>query len=409
MQKITYNSLLLPIYAETHLVSATSSVDSDVFIEKKEGFVSFDLKILNEELKTLVNQIYKVSKLRKGYKVVSNTSNICGTNVYDINGTPMYFKIISTQLITKEQLDFLPDVIEYNGNFYTNKEIDLRTIDSISIFTEYVLNFRDVHAFVDYKIISNKLTFTVDVEGQYSFKCFSELPFTPQLLNDYAVRFPNFEFNKTLYLEGDDIVVEKMEYLKNNLNILKPKNKLLNINQTGFIANKNKNYVIMPFTSLKEDIHVLKYKALISSHQFNIDTDITYFKLTPYKIELSTKEEADFSIELVLDYSKIKLFFNQFKKEFKLINKVQDTILCDTIPLEEKKIAFKKYKDINYDFIPSASLYVQTETDLIYMHRTNTTINSLIPTISTSKDLPYSQVLPSVSTTIEDVTFYIKD
>lgn len=405
--KITYNISIEPIYAETHLIDVDNTEESDLYLHKREGYLGFKMKINNTKLESLISNIKDVEKTRKGYKVVANTTNIVGTNIRDSNNVPYYFEIKSNKVLKLTDIDFLT-VIERNNKFYTNTSIPFRELpNGISIFTEYVKDLRTsfndvVHTFKKGKIEINFLT---DLED-FVFRTTSQYAFYPELLNENLIAFPSFIFNNKAFIEGDVRILDKTEYLQTNLNIVKPKYKILEYESDSFSITNN--LVLLDEVYLQSKLVPLHYLAKYSTHQFQIENKKEYFTISNTKlmIEKGTKKDHDFSIELEIDLDYISLYTNKYKNESSTFNRPQDFIFHSSKVINE--IAFKKYLPLTLNFFPSETPYIQLDNTVYYSHRNKMILD--VPTLP-NEGIEYSMNLTNEYLNIqqEHITYFKKE
>lgn len=370
--KILYQCSVKPVYAETQLVPAIIPSESDLFLEKTDNFITAELDIINTEVVAdLYSEVYEQKKNRKGYKVVSNTTAIKGTNILDSQGTLYYYKIVSSKDFKASSLSFIT-VHKVEGVYYTNETVVNREVEpGVFVNTELVLDLRDQSPTVTHTYKRENIEINVMLEdGEYIFSPIYGNVLEPELINPNTIQFSSFVCKNKRYIEGDIKLIEKEEYGFPNLNTIQPKQKMIENLTEGSFQNYTTNTIILPTTNLNSTLIKYKYRAKYSSHQFNI-SNILYFKLTPFMIEQTTKVEADFSIRLKMNRSKLKIYPNRFKHDRRTKNSYQDFLLCSKTPSINRDIAFKKYVEIDYTFFPSTSYYVK-QSDSVYYTHTNT-------------------------------------
>ena len=405
--KLLYNCSIDPVYAETQLVPALVPSESDLFIEKTENFITVKLEILKPDLiLDLYAEIYEQKKNRKGYKVVSNTTAIKGTNILDSQGNPYYYKVVSSKDFKESSLNFIT-VFKVDGVYYTNEEVINRNIeDGTIINTELVLDLREQSSTIVHSYRRKDIEMNITLEDDsYIFSPIYTNILEPQLLNNNSIQFPSFVCKDKRYIEGDVKILEKEEYGIPNLNTIQPKQKMIENLTNGTFQNFTNNTIILPTTNLESKLIKYKYKAKFSSHQFRISS-ILYFKLTPFMIEPSTKEEADFSVSLKVDRSKLNIYPNLYKNDKITKNVYNDFILCSKNPSSSKDVAFKRYLEIDYTFFPSTSYYVK-QGDSVYYTHTNTMEVLPIPSIE-GEEVKQKQSLKDAYIHIQDsnITYF---
>lgn len=382
--KILYNCTVAPVYAETEVVPSLVPSESDFYLERLEEFLTFDVKILKENIsKDSQARIYSTKKNSTGYRLKVNTTNIKGTNILNTDGIPYFYKVVSSKTFEDSSLNFL-DVIKVEGIFYSNVELKNREIEpGIFVSTELVLDLRTTSDVITHKFKAREIEIDFKTNVEYVFDTIGTTSFTPQLINDNTVYFPSFILDNRSYVEGDLKEVHKEEYVLNNGNLVKPKQKMIQNLTESTIGNTTQNYIVLPYSDLQSSLVKIKYLAKYSSHQFTLNNDVSYFKFTPYMIEVSNKEDADISVELVLDMDKVNIIPNKFKHEYQTENLFYQYITCKSQPSIEEALAFKKYIPIELSFFPSSSCYIKQDTSVYYTHQNLMKLDPRISEVTT--------------------------
>jgi hypothetical protein len=415
---VTYTPQATPIYAETTLVKSTDINNSVVFIEKQEGWYSCNLTY-NKNLLSVTSKI-EIEKIRNGYRLKTNTTNIIGTNIFDTNGIPYYYKIKSNAILTDSLMAFTT-VYSTNGTYYTNDNTfnNFEVEKGIFLYVEpvYYLIDEDFAGIIKHEFTTKFIRILFKTSDTCVFKTVSDLVFSPLLLNKNTVLFPSFYLDRARYIEGNVLITNKIEYSEVDGNIINPKSRIISNNTSDTIVNTSTNSLYIDHYKLSTTNILIQYLAKTSSHVFNFNNAILYLKLSPLMIELGTSSDYDIAIQLKINLDKISVIPSEYFTEYFYTNSPQDIIfLNSSIDLNEiEKVSFKKYIKGDFNVFPSMIQYVQEENQpVIYQHTNNHNIpNGLsIDSIQTNSPNFNSTTLLEKSNTVyvqnEGVSFVLK-
>lgn len=325
--EIVYNFKVKRAEYEGVLVPTEEPVTSDFYFNKEFDWLKFKVNV-NEEKIYNKGILYSVERLDTKTVFKVNTLNIKLTDIV-INDEPYFFKINTTSEHSLEELERYSNqkVKFHKGSYYVNKPFYV-------FISEYeIISTEDVIRLDDCKIIYRHDG--IEVETVKNAHILIKNLIDSSTINEYSFRIPSFYPNR----KGKNIPC-----IESNLKIFNSK---IDEKTGGFFKYVNldsKNN----FNVALRDYNKESQRCFLSSHCFYTDKKKTHYKIHDNgSIVLSTEEDYDFEIERYIDYSKLELIPNNYKRLDTTINNILGKYV-------------KIFSEVNPKINPSGLVYRKT-------------------------------------------------
>ena len=379
--KISYTPNIAPSILKTNFVES-SIRDSQFFIYKEEGHVSFDVEVISDINYT--TQIHEVVETAKKYIVKANTDNIIATNVI-IDNVPYYFKIdyIGGMVgLTQVLLNTIVDCVEKDGFLYTNDVFsNLEISPGVFIYSSPILTsangtivHKNKHIEIEFPKGSSKLY----------FKPLFKNILQPSFVSPFKVHLNSFyiEIGRNLIkcIEGDINYFEKTEFTNDVGNSIQCKDLVYDSNNHFYNSMYNRLYFDKFYYS-RTNRNLISYTAKQSSHVFNIK-DTLLLKITDQGIvEVLSEQEADFKIFKNIDKSKIKIHLSESLNTPVNIIKPTEYIFSNSDVDMNSKVSLKELVKTSLKRFPSERYYITHGDVTIYQHNNSILDGTQIPVV----------------------------
>lgn len=410
--KINYSSSISPSILKTSF-KESSVRDSQFFIYKEEGYVSFDVNAVSDFDDTPT--IYDVIETSRKYVVKTNTDKIIATDVV-VDNTPYYFKIDYLGGVVDVKsiiLNTVVDCVEEDGILYTNDVFsNLEISPGVYIYSSPVYSSK--HSKVNFKAKEIELEFTKGIKQLYFKPLFKSL-FQPTYISPFKVHMGNFYItvNRKIIkcVEGDVRLFNKIEYANDVGNSIQCKDLVHSVENVYHNGMYNRIY-FDSFYYTRTSRNLVSYVAKQSSHVFNIKTNL-YLKITEQGLVTVDKEsECDFKISKKIDKSKVKIHLSgSINTPINTLHPNEYVFSNKEIP-ESSKVSFKESVKTSLKRFPSERCYIDFGGVTIYQHSNLNLDEVQIPVVSiddlVTRDYEESQELYStyVGNKIKDTTYY---
>lgn len=379
--KINYSSSISPSILKTSF-KESSVRDSQFFIYKEEGHVSFDVTSVSDINDT--STIYEIIETAKKFIVRANTDKIIATDVV-VENTPYYFKIdyLGGLVGLKDViLNTVVDCVEVDGTLYTNDVFsNLEVSPGVYIFSSPVYSSKNSK--VNFKAKEIELEFIKNSKQLY-FKPLFKSVFQPIFISPFKVHMGSFyiTINRKVIkcIEGDIKLFKKIEYANDVGNSIQCKDLVFDVEGQFYNGMYNRIY-FDSFYYTRTSRNLISYTAKQSSHVFNIK-DKLHLKITEQGlIEVSTESECDFKISKKIDKSKIKIHLSESINT--PINTIypKEYVFSNTDLNESNKVSFKELVKTSLKRFPSERYYITYGDVTIYQHNNSILDGTQIPVV----------------------------
>ena len=288
--ELNYNFKIRKSSASSALLGADSPEQSDLYLDKKQGWLDYELEFNPNLIIDSEPKIYSKTYLNNKTIIKTNTLSIRLTNIY-VEDKPYYYKL-NFQFKEKISLDYLvvdlnlQDIVEYKGNYYTNKKTYQYISETDFLFTEEVLDLEDCNIIYRADIIEIEAPKNSDAVLESTL-------IKPKVINQYNFYIPSF------YLKKDNKIIQCIE---SDIKIFKSK----------IAVNLNEN---LKYKLVKKSFNVSK--------DFNISFNLIQSLQVFYKISSLCFIAKDFiSYFIIEEDGSIKQSEDNLNYTFKIIKKV---------------------------------------------------------------------------------------
>lgn len=379
--KISYTSNISPSILKTNFIGS-SIRDSQFFIYKEEGHISFDVEVLTDLDYTTT--IHSVVETAKKYIVKANTDNIIATDII-IDNTPYYFKIeyIGGMVgLTDVLLNTVVDCVERDGYLYTNDVFSNLEISSgVYIYSSPIYSSHD--GTITHKDKHIEIEFVKGVNKLY-FKPLYKSLLQPSFISPFKVHLNSFYINVGRNLikciEGDIKYFDKVEYTNEVGNSIQCKDLVYDYKNNFYNSMYNRLYFDTFYYS-RTNRNLISYVAKQSSHVFNIKNELL-LKITPQGvIEVFSEADADFKVFKNIDKSKIKIHLSESLNA--PINTIypSEYIFSNTDVSSDSKVSLKEVVKTSLKRFPSERYYITHGDVTIYQHNNSILDGTQIPIV----------------------------
>ena len=379
--KINYKSNISPSILKTNFVGS-SIRDSQFFIYKEEGHISFDVEVLTDL--DYLTSIHSVVETAKKYIVKSNTDNIIATDII-IDNIPYYFKIDYIGAVVglnEVLLNTIVDCVEKDGYLYTNDVFsNLEISPGVFIYSTPIysssdgkITHKDKHIEIEFQKGLNKLY----------FKPLYKSILQPSFISPFKIHLNSFYINIGRDLikcvEGDIKYFDKIEYTNEVGNSIQCKDLVYDSKNNFYNSMYNRLY-FDTFYYTRTNRNLISYVAKQSSHVFNIKNELL-LKITPQGVvEVFTESDADFKIYKNIDKSKIKIHLSESLNS--PINTIHPTeyIFSNSDISLDSKVSLKEVVKTSLKRFPSERYYITHGDVTIYQHNNSILDGTQIPIV----------------------------
>lgn len=379
--KIDYKPQISPSILKTTF-KESSIRDSQFFIYKEEGYVSFDTNIYTDFHH--LAEVYEVVETAKKYVVKSNTDKIIATDIV-VNNMPYYFKIDyigATVDLKTVLLNTVVDCVEVNGFLYTNEVFsNLEISPGVYIYSSPVYNFKGNK--VSFKNKHIEIEFSKNKDKLYFKPLFKSL-LQPLFVNPYKISLGNFYITKDRELikciEGDIKLFEKTEFTNDVGNSIQCKDLVYDSKNYFYNSMYNRLY-FDTFYYTRTNRNLINYTAKQSTHIFDINNEL-FLKLTSNGIEVVDNEaSADFKVFKKIDKSKIKIHLSD-SLNTPINTIIPSEYIFSTSDIDENsKVGLKELVKTSLKRFPSERCYITYGDVTIYQHTNSILDGTQIPVV----------------------------
>ena len=379
--KINYSSHISPSILKTTF-KESSIRDSQFFIYKEEGYVSFDINLISDLDHT--TEVYEVIETPKKYVVRSNTDRIIATNIV-VDNVPYYFKIdyIGSAVGLKDiLLNTVVDCVEVDGFLYTNDVFsNLEIATGVYIYSSPVFSSKSSKISFKNKFI--EIEFSKD-QGQLYFKPLFKNLLQPVFVNPFKISIGNFYINRDRELikciEGDVKYFEKTEFTNDVGNSVQCKD-LVHDSKDHFYNGMYNRLYFDTFYYTRTNRNLISYTAKQSSHIFNIKEKLLLKITKQGVVQVEKREDADFEVFKKIDKSKIKIHLsNNLNTPINII-KPTEYIFSSSEVDENSKVGLKELVVSSLKRFPSERYYITYGDVTIYQHNNSILDGTQIPVV----------------------------
>lgn len=383
--KLNYSSNITPVIAKTEI--ERSSIDNSFFfVYKEDGYVDYKITVNKDiAVNAYVNVIRETNKR---YTLEANTTNIIGSDIV-YNDTVYFYKVfvLGGNVDLKDLLlnsEF--GIIYKDKEFYTNSVItNYEITEGVYIFSKPVIEQNRFNFSIKNKNI--ELTIDRQNDNKLYFKTKYVLSIQPNYISDNKLHLDTCSIIKDrktyIAVEGDIRLTEKREYNSSIGNTIKCKD--LIVSSTDFYSSTYNQMYTDEFYYTPTSRKIITYTAKISNHVFNIKDELN-FKFENNCLIPCEKEESDFTITKVYDYSKIHFELNNYLNSYLNILKEREYIFSNSTIEDNRKIGLKELRITSFKKFPSERYYISQDNSVVFQHTNKTLSDLIIPTIDLLTD-----------------------
>lgn len=383
--KINYSTSIAPIVAET-VVSPCSASESILFVYKEDGYIDYKLTI-NKDI-DVEARCEIIKQTSKRYTLKTNTTNVIASDKVQ-DGTVYFYKvfILGSSVDLKDLLlSSTFDIIYKDKEYYTNSLItNYEIVSGVYIYSKPVIDNTAFSYLIDGKDII--LTLDRRTSSELYFKPKYKLCIEPNYVSDSRIHFDSFSYTrdrvKNIAVEGDILLVNKREYNSDIGNSIKCKDLIVNCD--SFYTNTYNKIYKDTFNYTRNEKPIIEYLAKRSNHVFDIKDEL-HFKLEDSQFYKCDKEDSDFTVTKVIDYSKIHIEMNEYLDKYSNILPEKEYIFSNSNIEDNSKVGLKDLITTSLRKFPSEKYYIKQDNAVVYQHTNKLLSDVFIPTVSLNTD-----------------------
>jgi hypothetical protein len=368
---IQYNLPIKNTVITTKVRPAMARAEADFYLNKNSEWLLADCELVSNNLNA-TPYIFSKKTFKNKTVVQTNTTALLLSNIV-IEGIPYYYKLVATG---NYDLNFVKsatncyDIVEFEGQFYSNSKIFYRFSSDSVVYTDYVINPQECSITYTAKFIT--------IEAPYT-NCNVKLPetiFEPLVISEYCVSLPNFYLtdtttNKLLRFIREESIHDFYEVVGNSGMDYQACKKIF---QSGFYKysaclNRLINEGGGTIYSSGVDQYIY-YTALTTSHDYIFDDELL-IKFTPTGLEVNPNN-FDLKIRLKVDINKVDITINNHKPLNRVYNYKSSNIVNRLVNTGVGvNTGLKTVRDLNLERHPNRYNYI----DNLYITTNDVVLN----------------------------------